>query len=290
MIVATTLAACLLTALAAQVPAQRSKPTSRPTLDRHGVKMDPLSRATLDRWETMEYHPGRSGLKTVSFTVLVESKGPLGEAKATGKYNFTGKKSTLTWDNPGLGNMLADRGWSKQTFNRLFIGDSHRRSLEKTELTAKKNADGTTTLHVKGETPGGYKSFTYGKDGVQRGFTVGVSDPMAGGVDATIRVEHEKIGKKYVRKGWSYDLSLPTGAVHGEVSVTNLRFGKHRVYGKVVEKLRMAGAEFGTNVLTFSDYKINGVGGSTTSKPKAAPTSRPAPKAGLRAIKQVKKS
>ena len=117
------------------------------------------SEATLDRWEAMEYHAGRTGIKTVGFTVKVSSKSPLGEAEATGQYRFDGKKSTLKWDNAGLGNMLASRGWSRLTFDRLFIGDSHRRALQNTELSAKKNPDGSATLTVKGKTQGGYKSF-----------------------------------------------------------------------------------------------------------------------------------
>ena len=96
----------------------------------------------------------------------VEAKSLLGEAKATGQYKLSGGKSTLKWDNPALGNMLATRGWSKQTFDRLFLGDSHRQAIKNTELTAEKHADGSTTLTVKGKTQGGYKSFRYDKGGV----------------------------------------------------------------------------------------------------------------------------
>ncbi len=285
--IAASFASCLVGALATCVSGQDTKPTGRPTKDKHDIKMDALSRTTLDRWEAMEYHPGRAGLKTVSFTIKVVSKSLLGEAEATGEYTFTDKKSSLKWDNPALGDMLAMRGWSKQTFDRMFVGDSRRQAIKNTELSAKKSEDGSTTLTVKGKTQGGYKSFTFNRDGIATKFTIMVSDPATGEVDATIRVTYDKIGKKFVRNGWSYDMDLAMGAFRAKVTVTSRKIGKHHVYGRVIEKVIMDGENVSTSVLTFSNYKINGAKGR--AKPKPGPNSQPAQKPGLRAIKQLKK-
>lgn len=268
-----------LTALLCTVclPAQS---TSTKTLrkDKHGVTMDDLSRATLERWEKMEYHAGRTGLQTVSFTIRAESEGPLGKAKAEGKYSFTEKKTSLKWDNADLGRMLEQRGFNTRMFARLFR-DSHRASLKDTTLAAEKHADGSTTIRVEGKTDGGYKSFHYDPDGVATHFTVAVDSPLAGGKAATIRLRYEKKRRFYVRTGWSYELETKAGKLVGDVAVENTRIGKHYVYSKVVESLKLADKGMGKSVLTFLDYKVNGVSGGPRSPPKdakkAAPTSKP---------------
>lgn len=280
---ATTLAICCLA-----IAASAQTPTSRPTKNKkstHDIKMDALSRATLDRWEAMEYHLGRAGVKTVSFTVKVSAKSPLGDAEATGKYTFNGKKGSLKWDNAGLGDMLTTRGWSQETFDRMFIADSHRAGLKGTELTAKKKGD-ATIITVGGKTKGGYKEFHYDKDGVGRKFTIQVSDATVGDVDAIIAVKYEKIGGKHVRMGWSFDLDTPMGAFHGDVSIKNKKVGKFHLYGTVVEKQTMGEQSVGSTTLTFSDYKINGSiteakkAGATSKPTGSKPTSKPAVKKG----------
>jgi hypothetical protein len=296
---ATTLAITLLTVVA---PAQT--PTSRPSKIKkspHNIKMDALSRATLDRWESMEYHLGRAGVKIISFTVKVETMSMFGDATATGKYTFNGKKGSLKWDNAALGDMLATRGWSRDTFDRMFIPDSHRRELANTELTAEKKGD-TTVVRIKGETKAGYKSFHYDKLGVGKKFTMVIKNPEMGDLDAVVAVRYDKIGNKYVRSGWSIDLDMPMGAFRGTVKIKNKRVGKYHVYGTVTEQQTMGEQSIGNTTLTFTDYKINGAitepkkpettpkaTSKPTSKPTPKPASKPASKPGKKTQKGVEK-
>ena len=270
-----------LPSLAAQDGHNHSGVTSRPQkADKDKIQMDSLSRQTLDRWEKMEYHLGRAGVKTISFTIKVDAKSPLGDAKATGKYTWDGKKGKLVWDNVAFGDMLATRGWSRETLDRLVIGDSHRRGLAGTKLTAKKTDAGEIVISVDGKTKRNLKAFHYDKLGVATKFSMVVSDPMAGEVDAMIRLKYDKIAGKYVLKGWSFDMDLPMSAFHGSVTVTNKMIGRFHVYGTVVEKMTMGDQPFGTSTLTFADYKINGgvvekTTEKATSKPSSKPTSKP---------------
>jgi hypothetical protein len=252
----------------AQTPTNRQAKEKK---NKHDVKMDALSRATLERWEKMEYHLGRAGVRSVSFTVKVDSKNPLGDAEATGKYTFNGKKSTLKWSNAAQGDMLAQRGWSPESFDRLFIPDSHLRALKGAKLTARKKGD-NTIIEVEGETKSGYKNFQYDKAGVGRKFTFQVSNPAIGDTDAIVAVKYRKIRGKHVRTGWSLVLKTPMGVFRGVVTIENKKVGKYHVYGTVVEKQTMGDQPFGSTTLTFSEYKING---AITEPKKPGATSKP---------------
>lgn len=271
--------ACLAGVAAAQAPT--SRPTQTPE-NPHKIEMDALSRATIDRWEAMEYHLGRAGVKTISFTVKVVAKSMLGDADATGQYTFDGKKGTLKWDNAALGGMLATRGWSQDTFDRMFIPDSHLRELAKTTLTARKQ-DGGTTILVEGETKGGYKSFHYDADGIARKFTMLVEESTMGELDALVEMTYVKIGRKRVRAGWTVRLEMPMGVFRGTVKIKNKKVGKYHLYDAVTEQQALGEQSIGSTTLTFFDYKING---GITEPKKAVTTAKPTDQPGEKAASQ----
>lgn len=240
--------------------------------------MDALSRATLKRWEALEYHLGRTGVEKVSFKVKIAANSALGEATATGTYGFNGKAGTLKWDKPEYRRMFLERGWSAATFDRLFVADFHRRALAKTKLTARKTATGVS-IEVQGKHPVQFRSFHYNADGIAVRAELGLPAPTAK-KGATILLQHRKFGRFQLRTGFTSKLPTETGdTLTARVDYTYKAVGKYQVYAKVTETLHLGKEKVGAHVLTFTDYKINGKLIEPKAKPQPVTADLPKPPA-----------
>ena len=264
----------LLTTLLLLAPfaaAQGAKPKPKPK-----PEMDELSRETWDRFEKLEYHLGRVGVDKVDFKVDVDSKSPLGAAKATGTYKFQNGKGALSWSDARLGPMLAERGWSAQTLDLLFVPDGERRLLSGCKLTAEKRGD-VTVISVEGDSGPGFRELHFDARGlVTRVVVAGRSE---GDKDAVVTLHWQELGRRYLRTSWSMQVETKEGAMRGEMKITHKQVGRFHVFDAVEETLTLGETDLGTQRLSFHGYLINGkIKEEKTGEPEGAPGSKPAPR------------
>ncbi|MCA8958629.1 MAG: hypothetical protein KDC87_21310, partial [Planctomycetes bacterium] len=198
------LAVALATTMAAAgIAAQASRPSKPGPSDVHGIRMDALSRKTLDRWQKLEYHLGRAGIDKLSMTIHFENDGSLGKHKVDGTYKFDGDKSTLAWKDTKMTGMLAERGLTVQMFERWIKPEGIRPELKDTKLTATP-VDGGVKIAVDGKTTAGYRAFTFGADGVARSITLCGDE---GEPESTIDLTYERVGTRHRASGWTSEFT-----------------------------------------------------------------------------------
>lgn len=234
-----------------------------------GTELDALSRQAFTRWHALEYHLGRAGVKQLSLQIKVDSRSPLGAVQTDGSYTHDGKLGKLSWKNPKLGTMLAERGWSVATFNRWLSEGGLLANFTKSKLTAVKQKDDSIEIKIEGKTRSGHTGLGFDAEGRLAWLTLAVPATVAGEKPDVVKIEmrYLAIGKQVLTTGWKFTLKSKASSVSGETKLTHRTVNGYRVIEKAMETLRVDGKPFGTQVLVFSDHVL-GKGKPADEKPK----------------------
>jgi hypothetical protein len=252
--------------------AQHTHKTKAPQPDSKTPSLDNLSTETFKRWHALDYHLGRAGVNRFQMKIQVESKSSLGTVSTSGAYSHDGKQGSLQWDKPELAAMLVERGWSASTFDRWLDKNGLLTNFGTAKLSATKQPDGSIKIKVKGNTASGYTSLTFDPTGRLAWVTLAASPSASRSKpeDTQIEMRHKAVGKQFLTTGWRFHIKNQAGTLTGETQLSHRIVAGRHVIHKTSETLTIDGKTFGTQILTFSEHKIN-VPPTTDKKPKNTP-------------------
>ena len=214
------------------------------------VELDELSKKLLDDWDKKVYSASKAGVKKASCTI----KATVGAMKGSAPYKWDGKKGSLAWDNAQLGATLAQQGWSVQAINERMKAEPYRKAFEGCKLTAKAEEDQT---RIKIEGHKNITEYVFTKEGVFKGLTLEMANPMGGKTKLVLDMPQKKEGDHYVEAGWTLQVDTPMGKFMDKTTVTYGKVGDFLVITKAVSEQTMGGNPSGSKVIEFTDWKFN---------------------------------
>lgn len=230
--------------------------------EKPGFSADDASRKLLRKWQQMEYHLGRAGVKRLSYTIHATCKpGPAAPLQhATGHYLWGGTRNApagkLTWNNRALGDLLAQGGWGVEQLDMTLIPDYLERWLDKCGLRAAPMPT-HTRVTIQGH-PTGLKGLKFDKDGVLEGMIMEVAAPRGGRIAIDCHIGYHKDGNKFHVEAFTYIARMPNGDTYHTVCKLGYKKVKgFHVIDRVEETSTLAGRTVGNTTLLFTEHKIN---------------------------------
>jgi len=215
---------------------------------------DTVSRKAFDRWKTVEYHPGREGVKKVrfKFSARVVGAGQPQPATNSAVYLWDGAKGKLTWSNPARSRIFEGLGWTVEIFSQMFDDKLKLKRLDGCSLTGKQVGE-DTVVSVARPSGSGIKQFTFDKRGVMVSMTLGSAN-----VSILFDLTYRQVGAKFLGTGWRYVYTpVGRGKIVSKVVFEHAKSGGYYLLSKVVEKATEDDKQLFSVNLEFSGHTLN---------------------------------
>ena len=141
--------------------AEEKKPAEKPA----GPEFDEGARKIWDAWKRMQYNLGAAGVKRCTHKIAASVTAMGQSMEGTAVFTWDGEKGSLKWDNPQLGAMLGQQGWSVQNLSQAYQAELMNEMLAGCKVTLK-SGETEDRLEVAGKGKVPAKAFVFGKDGV----------------------------------------------------------------------------------------------------------------------------